>query len=250
MSLKMIVQLIFFSLFFLSSTAVYAEDLLKNLQYPELQVTPLASERLRMEVKRERGEKWTGYWAIQASALTTLFAASSANGKFNASTDTTDSAAKSKQNKDAVTVANMIGVGWLGATVALSIFHTPYRNAFLSIKKLPHSKKRDKLVRERLAEAALVDAASLANKIKWMSFITNLASNAYVAGNTDDEGAIVAALGALLSATPLLFESRWEKAGREHQDYKKRIYGPVAGTVLLKDGQDGYIPGFSLQMAF
>src|SRR4051812_12685888 len=45
-----------------------------DYDYPELMVTPSASERLTMQGKSEESKRWTTHLPIQASALMTLTA--------------------------------------------------------------------------------------------------------------------------------------------------------------------------------
>src|SRR4051794_25473824 len=52
----------------------------KHYDYPELLVSPRASERLQREAKQEEHNSWTSHIPIQTSALTTFFAATMVAG--------------------------------------------------------------------------------------------------------------------------------------------------------------------------
>ena len=148
--------------------------------------------------------------------------------------------------------AMAVGGSWLVTTIGISAFYKPYRSAYLLTKKMPAKTKREKLMRERIAEAALADASSLAKKIKYFSVVTNLAAAGIVIGSSESDSAtlvgVAAAFGSIL---PLLFPYKWEKNYSRHEQYKKRIYGPVAQSdILYNQHTKKFAPGLKLSLQF
>lgn len=89
--------------------------------------------------------------------------------------------------------------------------------------------------------------------MKWLSFASNLLSSGYLATSVKKDSWTVALAGAsaIGSFIPLFFSHRWELTEDLQQEYKKRIYSPVAGPTLLM-GPEGtsFVPGFSLALRF
>ncbi|MCB0421494.1 MAG: hypothetical protein KDD61_10895 [Bdellovibrionales bacterium] len=240
-----VLQLAF--IFAFSALAEEKRDVLENLNYPELQVTPLASQRIIDEAKNERSDKWTTHWPIQASAVMTLVAAGQVKDKYQTGANADDI----QRNKDAVKIGGLVGLGWIGTTLALSYYYTPYYDAYKATKRMPAGTKREQLAKERASESALKDADRFGAKLTWMSFATNLMASVNMAANTNDDGKVTAGLAVLLSATPLLFRYRWNTVAEEHDHYKKKIYGPVAQTTLIPVNQGKeWTPGVSVTYSF
>lgn len=225
-----------------------SNDFLKNLEYPELVVTPLASDRLRKEAKSERRKKWLNLAAIQLSGLMTFYAGTQAAGDYDSGLTDPE---EIKDNKDKVDnasqLAQTVGGLWLLGATALSAFYTPYDTGYKKIKNLPRKTKQQKLVRERLAEEKLNAAGSLGRKLKYLSVASNLLANAMVIAEGQEDTQVSGAIAALTAFAPLIFESRWERISEVHESYKKKIYGPVSG---LAPGKNGYIPTLGIAMTF
>ncbi|MCB0350014.1 MAG: hypothetical protein KDD38_02450, partial [Bdellovibrionales bacterium] len=134
------------------------ENLETQLSYPELEVTPRASERLDIEYKNEKRTSWQTHLPIQFSALATLYAGTSSSVKDGATADEKDS------YETAQTIAVGVGAGWLVLTGALAAAYRPYRTGRIEISKLPKGTPREQLTRERISEEALYAPAALANK--------------------------------------------------------------------------------------
>lgn len=243
------------SLSSLISTAAWSESRSGlSLAYPELQVSPRASERILMEARTEAKTRKTQLLPLQISALSTLLAGASAPKPLD----------PDKRDRDDVkfsrSLAIGVGVSWLAFSYFLNEDYTPYLKAQSILKSMPDKTVQEELVRERMAEEQIEAASSLGKKMMWASVTTNLAASIYLAGNTSSEGNIYAAAAALLSFTPLVFRDRWQTVHCYHQDYKKRIYGPLALPTLLQaptaDGKgDGsahlaFVPGVNWQMSF
>lgn len=240
-------QILILLLTFVVALPAFAEDdVLKNLSYPELEVTPLASARVLEEARLEKKQKWTRHWPLQVSALSTLLASGAIKDKVENTADATEK----KRNEDAAKVGGIVGLAWLGTTVALSMTYNPNLEAYRATKKMPAGTKREKLAKERLAETHLRDAASFGAKLTWMSFATNLLASVNMAANTNEDGQIASGLAILLSATPIIFQYRWMKVDDEHQMYKKKIYGPVAQTSVFPDASGRIATGVTLRYSF
>lgn len=217
-----------------------------KLNYPELEVTPRASERLEIEAKNERNARWGTHIPIQFSALATVYASSSVTYKDGASAQEKDDYTSAKN------MAFGVGAGWLALTGVLSALYTPYYSGLKEISKLPAKTQREQLTRERLAEEALYAPASLAWKLKWFSVATNFWANAQLLRNADPDSRITIGLGVVASLAPLLFDYRWSQVATQHREYKKKIYGPLAGMILLpvEGGSPSQSKGSRLQPGF
>jgi hypothetical protein len=214
-----------------------------DFEYPELNVTPRASDRVEMEAKKESSERWTTHWPVQLSAISTLFAAAMVSGNHNRDSD---------PNGRAPLAGYIVGGSWLVGSLILSNSYAPYQSAQSEMAELPRKTLRDQLTRERMAEEAIDRAASLGRKLAWMSTITNFAAAAYMNGKSEKSTiGEVASLGAMaLSATPLLFNYRWGRVAYEQREYKKRIFAPVASAGVVPDQRGSLMPTMSLSMAF
>lgn len=228
---------------FFMSHAVRAEELM----YPELQVSPKASDRLKMEADDEPSAKWTRHLPVQTSALATVIA-----GVVGGSDDPDKATDKQKdQNNWASRVGIGVGAAWLATTVALSMHYSPYQSGYKEISGLPVKSKQEQLVKERLAEEKISDAARLGKRLTWISIVTNLGASAFIASSSGNNGQIMGGVAAALSFAPLVFPYRWQTVDCYHKDYKKKIYGPVASASLLNvAGTKDFVPGFTLGMQF
>ncbi len=235
---------------FLLSSVGHSEeelDLSRGLSYPELEVTPRASDRLYMEAKEERNHRFSNHGAMLVSSLATLVAA------FSSQDSPSDSSNKDivDNNDWATQVGYAIGGGWLITNVLLMSKYEPYRAGYSKIKGLAQGTKREVLSRERIAEEALYDPARLGTKLLWFSTITNLAAAGYMMGYGNEDVKVYSAIAALVSLAPVFFPYRWIDVANQHKLYKKKIYGPVAGLTLLRTGfAKKPEPGLGLMFSF
>lgn len=220
--------------FLIGSLASAADevDLTKGLSYPELEVTPRASERLFMEAKEERNNKFANHGAMLVSSLATLIAA------FNSQDSPSNTSNKDivDNNDWATQVGYAVGGGWLLTNVWLMSKYEPYRDGYSSIKGMGKGSKREILSRERMAEEALYAPARLGTKLLWFSTVTNLIAAGYMMGYGNEDVKVYSAIAALASLAPVFFPYRWIDVGNQHKLYKKKIYGPIAGLTLLNAG--------------
>ncbi|MBI2520709.1 MAG: hypothetical protein HYV97_09835 [Bdellovibrio sp.] len=233
------VVIIFFLLF--ASMGVFSQD---RADYPELLVTPRASERLKIESESEGRKPWNFQWAITVSAMTTLVA-----GLMQEEDPSKDPEGNSGK------AGILIGGGWLAVNAFMVYGVRGYKSAYQKVSPMPASSTRDALTRERLAEEEINRLGRLARTMKWLSFATNglasiqLLSNAKA--DTTSEVVDMLAIGA--SLFPLLFTSHWEDVAHEQQQYKKKIFGPVASSMLLPvtvGERTRLVPGIGLTASF
>ena len=229
----------------LATTSVYAKSKSKshsfqNLRYPELEVSPLASERLSMEANQEPNRQWTSHWAFQVSSLTTLLSSVVTDADTGSEAD----------HDDAKLAGTLIGGGWLIGSVILSAYYSPYQKGASQVKGLKNKTKRQKITKERMAEESLHAPASLIRRLKWLSWVSNLAASAFIASNASDDTRIYPMVSGLVSFLPLIFNHHWEHVSHQHSVYKKKIYGPVWGTGFIKAPNQKLTPALTLAYRF
>lgn len=222
----------------LISSYVCAQD----YSYPELSVSPRASERLRIE--ESENSSWLIHAPLQVSAITTLAAG------LNSS-----SIKDGKSDKSAFTAATAVGAGWFGVSLWMQLYYKPYYLGLNSIKRIPNKTPREQLIYERMAEEHINNAAALARKIKWLSFVTNLGTNVWVLSESESgsTGKNLGIIGAVAAFGPLLFPYRWESVAEEQKNYKKKIFGPITmnTTLLSAPGElNSFIPGMMATTSF
>ncbi|MCO4753635.1 MAG: hypothetical protein KC478_04100 [Bacteriovoracaceae bacterium] len=218
----------------------------QEFSYPELNVVPRASDRIRMEVRSEEGQAWKSNLALQLSSFLTLTTGIMAGSNLR----------DDDEKNYAPEVAMTVGAGWLVASVWASVKYRPYRNSFLKLRKKPYRSKRDKLTKERLAEEEINALSSMGRKIRWASATTNFAASLYLMDAIDDstdEGKKVrglASISAVASLIPLFFPYRWETVASEQEKYKKKIYAPVSLSPALLKTNKGLINGLKVTWNF
>ncbi len=215
----------------------------QEFDYPELMVTPRASDRLEMESSKERDRRCGEYLPLQVSALAT-FSAGVIQTKFKKSSNSTEQASH--------LAGLIVGGGWLVANSILAATQTPYASSWGEIKGLPAKTQREQLTRERMAEEALNSAASTARKVMWLSTLTNAGAGIFMAANARDFGVVSGLGAAALSLTPVIFRSYRIGIANEQREYKKKIYAPVAaGPTMVADARTGKVSsGLALSFEF
>ncbi len=210
-----------------NKTAQEIADLVKDLDYPELQVVPRASDRLKMEA-REEGRGWFyQHWPIQLSGLATLATATYGKGQIRTH-DASDTAFDDRAGQ-VLLVGQLVGAGWLFGGVIWGL-RKPYRKGLVEISKIQGKDVRSQLMRERLAEESLESPAKLVKPLRIASVVTNMAISLLIATYLNDEGRVIAAGAATLSLVPLIYDDPTVYTWEKHQEYKRKIYGPVAST--------------------
>ncbi|MBI4925492.1 MAG: hypothetical protein HY843_06160 [Bdellovibrio sp.] len=215
-----------------------------SFEYPELLVTPRASDRLELEARKEAGSQWRRHFPIQISALSTLLA-----GYFQLSNN--------NPTKDPTAKSGLAGVAvggvWLVTTLALSMAFTPYVSELHEIRTMPSKTQREQLSRERLAEESFERTARLATRLQWLSFLSNFGTSVYLTVNVKTETISVPAdiVAIIFSFAPLVFQYSWKYIQQDQEEYKKKIYGPLTGISFWSDPVSHKIaPRFDVSFMF
>jgi hypothetical protein len=220
-----------------------------QLTYPELLVTPRASERIQMEAKTEKSSRMTQHLPLQISSLMTLV-----SGLYSQSNKPDPSSVNPDDAKWASNAAIGVGAAWLIGSYILSESYTPYTKAVGVLQAMPTKTPQETLARERIAEEHIEAAGKTGDRIMWASAITNLAASAYLAGKSSRDGAVFAGVSGLLAFSPLVFRYNWQTVSQYHQDYKKKIYGPIAMPMLMEThsrfAKNEFVPGVSWLLSF
>ncbi len=198
-------------------------DITSALDYPELQVVPRASERLRMESVNEKNWYFT-HWQVEASGLATLTNALLAQGEYRPNLSQNDQTTAATM----ISISEVFGAGWLIGGVIVGS-QKPYHEGLDSISHLKEKDERSTLFRERLAEESLERTAKLMRPIKWASALTNFSTTVVTGIYLSDQGRIVAGVAAVIGLLPLLYEDRSIDVYEKHLDYKRKIYRPMSG---------------------
>tara|TARA_Y100000817_G_C16818666_1_gene527835 strand:- start:418 stop:1182 length:765 start_codon:yes stop_codon:yes gene_type:complete len=248
-----------FSFVFLFSTFSFAEPL--KLNYPELMVTPRASERLKLESIKETSE--SGRWykehtPIQASALLSIFSGTLAKANVsdfdsNEWSSVSDYEKDKKEFKQGADLLLFNGLTWLGITTYMAYSYKPFSQGLSETNRLPSQSKRQQLTKERIAEEKLYDAYIVGQRMAWTYAVLNtlLAVNIMDFAGKGDNSELKTglALTAASSFLPLFFRYRSYDVYQQHQIYKKKIYGPVASATLIPT-RNALVPGIGITGTF
>jgi hypothetical protein len=221
-------------------------DVIERLEYPELQVIPRASQRLRIEAEEEDAFWFMTHWPIQVSGLATLYVGSTAKSQEREGLSET-------QKKDFATTATIgqaVGAGWVVAGVLFGM-QRPYRTGLNKIAKYADNSPSSALLKERLAEEALERPARFMRAVRWASVLTNFGINVAMASFMTDQGRLSAGVAATLAFLPLVFDDRTIVVYERHQEYKKKIYGPLTSTGVMYDSYSrSLVPSAMLAWSF
>jgi hypothetical protein len=199
-----------------------------------------------MEANQESGRQWTTFLPIQVSALSTLVA-----GVMSMNSETSGPG-----------IAGLsVGAGWLAFSTVMAMKYTPYASAVQNVGPLPKGTVREQLTRERAAEEEIRSIAATGQRIRWLAILSNLGTAAYMISQesklkdpvtgTNYPATISRYAAAALSLSPLVFGFHWSDVKNQQQEYKKRIYAPVASaTFLLEPATQTLVPGMLFSMRF
>lgn len=223
-------------------------ELFESLDYPELQVVPRASQRLKIEAIDEKKNWWYVHWPIQVSALSTLTLGFMANSRF----DSGLSAERLEDGKTAATAAKLVGGGWLIGTLLIGL-QNPYSSGLQNLSKVKGNSRRNQLLRERMAEETLEKAAKLMKRLKTISIATNLVTVVALGSHFDETGIVYTAISGALAFLPMWFEDRHVFVYDKHMLYKRQIYAPMASLGLYPENNGQKVnwqPTFNLSWKF
>ncbi len=214
-----------------------------NLSYPELDVTPRATERLNMLVEKESNSSVFSQLPMQISALSTLTTGLLQLGSIDEKKDT---------EKKSPNAGILVGAAWIGINYYVGQKFQIYANTMAEVNKVQGKTTRDQLIRERLAEEGINRAASLATRLKWISVGTNFGANAFMISKVkkDTAAQYVGVFSLVASLAPIFFVSDWETVAADQQSYKKKVYGPIFTTSLFETSEGKFSPGFLLTSTF
>jgi hypothetical protein len=234
----------FFSLF---STSSFADDI--ELRYPELQVSPKASQRLLIEAKKEKNNhpNLKRYAPALTSAVFTL------SSSFYLSSQVDSYGYNATKASDANKVAStgmLVGASWIGILSYMAYKESPYRDGFVEVSKLPEKTKAQKITKERLAEEKITAAADWSQKVAFLSAATNLLASTAVVAYAKSDVTLVAGLSALAAFAPYYFNNYWQSLSDRHQEYKKKIYGPVSMPMIYQNREGEVISGYQWDFRF
>lgn len=212
-----------------------------ELEYPELAVTPRASERLQREAAREGGA-WLQGLPFYISGAATLTAGVIQGSHY-------------RKEKDPDGTSGLggviVGSAWIvGSAVLYGLYH-PY--SLTEVTALPSKTPREQLARERAAEEALEAPAHLIDRLSWISMLSNFAVSTYMLTNAESGTVAVPAnlIAMAASVLPILFPSHWTVVASEQRDYRKRIYAPIASAAAyIEPGSGRLAPGLALSLNF
>lgn len=230
-----------------------------ELDYPELNVTPRASDRLQIEADKENAKTWLNLVPIQFSSLVTLstglaFTEKPQDGNTNQSGSA--STANAPTPSYAKTVGLAVGGAWLAVTLALDMWYRPYESGFHDVNPMPRRTQREQLTRERFAETTIEEAATMGRRLMWAATATNLFASIYMLANAEKGSTGVALAAAAIPAAlaPLVFQTHWQAVAAQQREYKKRIYGPISSLSvqpsILSDTNGSLAPGMVLSLRF
>lgn len=201
------------------------------MYYPELLVSPKATERVTIEAQKEKQNGIIFNLPLQISSTLTFTSGLLMMG------DT-------KEGKDPDKYSSLtgigIGAGWLIINSYLGYLHRPYIEAKIDLNKIPAKTPEETLMRERLAEEAIRDAGLLAYKLNWFAAITNLGASIYMISNAKEKskGQLFAGISIVASMLPLIFDHPWYQVYKDQQTYKRKIYGPLTLMPALLSAPD------------
>jgi len=225
-------------------TAMHVHAAETKLDYPELLVTPRASERLQIESLNEQKQGWTGQLPLKVSAATTLLAGILMMGDVDESKD---------PDKRSPLSGIVVGAGFLSLSIYLNSYYNAYQSSYADVRKYKKDTDRAQLIRERLAEEHINKIARMGNRLKWLSVATNGGASLYMLTQAQSKstGQIVSLLALATAIAPLIFPDHWTQVAKEQKNYKKKIYGPlVRPTLLPVPGTDHFAAGALFTYAF
>ncbi|MGZ3816219.1 MAG: hypothetical protein ACXWRZ_06115, partial [Bdellovibrio sp.] len=209
------------------------ENPFKNLDYPELQVAPRATERLIQMAQMEESYGPLNQWTMITSGILTAFA-----GFRNKDQYKVDNPSDSEKRDTDLANNTAIGVGV--ATVAVGSylsFRKPIYSGFMDIKKVSAKDRRGDLTRERMAEEVMENTANIQRTINNFAVFSNFAASIYMTSYASQNNRVCGYIAAAASLLPWVFPNMYELNYNKHIEYKRKIYAPL---VWVDVGADKY----------
>lgn len=223
-------KIIIFStlLFFISSTGFSQENLFSNLDYPELQVSPRATERLAQLAAMEDHNGPLLEWTMWTSGLATLTAGLKNRGTYKQANPSDN---QKRDADDASNAGILVGASWITLGTYMG-FKSWSATRLMEVKKIQAKDKRGELARERMAEESLEFAAHTTSTLETISVWTNFATSLYVTSYATEENRFYGLIAATTSFLPWLFPNPYTIGYQKHKEYKRKIYAPLVGFNL------------------
>lgn len=223
------------------SNQVNAEE--KN-DYPELQVTPKASERIALESEYEKVKPWSFQSPITYSAIVTIAASMVQGGKIDLKKDPEENSKK---------VGLLVGGSWLALNAYMAYQYQGYSSAHSKISSLPAKTAREQLIKERMAEEEINQLGRIGKTMKWASFATNFVAGGYMLSKAkkDSNAQVFDGVAIAASFLPLIFSNHFESVSNEQHQYKKKIFGTISSHFLFQDPtSNNWVPGVGFVATF
>lgn len=211
-----------------STTFAADENLFTNLDYPELQVAPRATERLTQLAEMEDRNGPLLEWTMWTSGLVTLAAGLKHRGAYK---EEFPSEVQKRDSDYASTAGILVGAGWITLGTYMGFKHWSAAR-LVEVKRIQVKDKRGELARERMAEEALEYAANTTSTLETLSVWTNLAASIYITSYATEENKVYGLLAATTSFLPWLFPNAYTINYKKHIEYKKKIYAPLVGVTV------------------
>lgn len=209
------------------------ENPFKNLDYPELQVAPRATERLNQMAQIEDSYGALNQWTIISSGLLTAVAGLRNKGQYKSDVP---SEAEKRDSDMASNTAISIGAAWVTVGGFLS-FKKPILSGISDLKKISTKDRRGDLTRERMAEEVMERTASIQGTLNNLAVFSNLAASVYVTSYSNNDNRVYGLIAATASVLPWVFPNMYEQNYNKHIEYKRKIYAPL---VWFDVGPDKY----------
>jgi hypothetical protein len=173
--------------------------------------------------------------------------------------------ASSNRELDSLTMMigySAAGIGGAGLllTSLASWKYQPMTSGAAEIQGLSAQSPRDRLVRERMAEESLRQAARMGRIMRWSigatTFLASAGTTYLGVRKMDTANITLGVVSTVASVLPFLFPTRWEQVASEQESYKKKIYGPIGANwqidpvVLTQTGESQAGATFSWQYHF
>lgn len=216
---------------FISDVYAQEENPFKNLDYPELQVAPRATERLIQMAQVEDSYGPLNQWTIITSGLLTAAAGLRSKGTYKSDIP---SDTEKRDSDMASNTAIGVGAAWIAIGGYLS-FKKPIYSGFMDIKKMSAKDRRGELTRERMAEEVMESAAKTQATLNNLAVISNFAASVYVTSYANQDNRVYGLIAATASVLPWVFPNMYEVNYNKHIEYKRKIYAPLVWVDIAPD---------------
>ncbi|MFW7380730.1 MAG: hypothetical protein ACOH5I_18090 [Oligoflexus sp.] len=230
------------------SSPLLADEALK-FDYPELLVAPRASDSLLRYARQEQEGQAFNLLQIQIPAVLNFFTGLQVMNEKADAISLRDDPQKNQRLKNTGMAATAVSGAWLALSLSMTLWYEPYSDGVGEVRRYPAKNRREDLIRERIAEEYISKASQLAQRLTHLSAASQgIMSIALMSNSENDQAKLQAGLAGLAALSPYLFQLHWVQNHRQHQQYKKKIYGPIASLQMLPFYEAGRF-GQALQLS-